>query len=247
MRAFHKALIISATTSLGLLASQAGASAQIGTPRTGCTRDSVPGPEEVITYVDDNFGGDCRILSVGVYPFGDGLPNDSITSIKIGSNVQAHLFWEGLFDVSRNDTDFVAHALRIGGGETRSNDIPNLAIFQNEDATEPGWSDAVSSLRVILKSNDCRPPGPRQAVFYQHAGFTGDCVTKDVGSYDIWDIGMANDSITSLKVGNAVDLTVCKNAGFGPPCDVYSRGSEIGNLGDDAPVGNDSISSVDIR
>jgi hypothetical protein len=242
MRFTHRTLIVSATTCLGLLASQSGALAQIGSARTGCNSSTLPGAEEVIIYMDNDYRGDCRILSVGTYPTASnfGLPNDSISSLKIGSNVQAHLFWDGPFDVHNTEFGWVDFVRRLGGN------YPNLGAVTNAANTGQGWNDATSSMRVIRNSEACANPGPKQVVFFQHADFWGDCVTKNVGFFDVWDIGMMNDSITSLKVGSSATLTICKNGNFGTPCDVYRPGSTVSNLGD-APVGNDSISSAAVQ
>src|SRR5262245_40375693 len=52
------------------------------------------GPDQIVLYVDANFTGNCRVLNVGTYasPTAFGLPNDKISSIKVGQSVRAVLF-----------------------------------------------------------------------------------------------------------------------------------------------------------
>lgn len=53
----------------------------------------IPTADQVALFVDANYGGQCVVKGIGNYPnpAAIGLPNDSISSIKVGSNVQATL------------------------------------------------------------------------------------------------------------------------------------------------------------
>jgi hypothetical protein len=68
------------------LALLAGLFAVCITARAQC----VPQPNEVAVFVDSDFQGACKILPVGDYPTATstGLPNDSISSIRIGAGAQ---------------------------------------------------------------------------------------------------------------------------------------------------------------
>jgi len=52
-----------------------------------------PGPDQISLFVDADYGGQCVIKGIGDYPnpAAIGLPNDAISSVKVGSNVQAVL------------------------------------------------------------------------------------------------------------------------------------------------------------
>jgi hypothetical protein len=52
-----------------------------------------PSPDQVAFFVDANFKGQCVVRGIGVYPNANsiGLPNDSISSVKVGGNAQAVL------------------------------------------------------------------------------------------------------------------------------------------------------------
>jgi hypothetical protein len=54
-----------------------------------------PGPDQVIVYQHRGFGGKCAILGIGRYPkpsYFAPVGNDSISSLKVGSDVRVHLF-----------------------------------------------------------------------------------------------------------------------------------------------------------
>ncbi|MFZ2614587.1 MAG: beta/gamma crystallin-related protein, partial [Anaerolineae bacterium] len=52
-----------------------------------------PNSDQVALYVDNGFQGQCVIKGQGDYPNPNsiGLPNDSISSVRVGSNVQVRL------------------------------------------------------------------------------------------------------------------------------------------------------------
>lgn len=58
-------------------------------PSTSCSYTS----SQIILYTDGNYGGQCTVKNIGDYsnPSAIGLPNDAISSLKVGSNVQAIL------------------------------------------------------------------------------------------------------------------------------------------------------------
>ena len=52
-----------------------------------------PNDDQIALFVDSDYGGQCVVKGIGEYsnPSSIGLPNDSISSVKVGSNVQAVL------------------------------------------------------------------------------------------------------------------------------------------------------------
>ena len=67
-------------------------------PAAYCRRE--PLAEEVIVYRDAYFGGDCAINRPGNYEHGSSfsMPNDSVSSIKVGSGVKATLYSDAYFN-----------------------------------------------------------------------------------------------------------------------------------------------------
>jgi hypothetical protein len=222
---------------LSIPAIRGPAQAQIGMPMDVCNSGTVPAADQVIAYADINYLGACRLLTLGTYPTPTsfGLPDNSISSVKVGTNAQVQLFWDANFAIPNTTFGFLDGATRIGGN------APDLRMFQNPAGSFQGWSDVTSSIRVIRKSDACGPPGAGQVVLFQHANYQGDCVTKSPGWFDVWDIGLMNDSISSLKVGPSARVTICQNANQGGRCDEYR--ADQPSL-DGTPVGNDSVSSM---
>jgi hypothetical protein len=56
-------------------------------------RDCTPGPKQVAVFMDADYHSTCRVLSQGSYPSAEaiGLPNDSISSVMVGSGARAYL------------------------------------------------------------------------------------------------------------------------------------------------------------
>jgi WD40 repeat protein/tetratricopeptide (TPR) repeat protein len=63
-----------------------------------------PSADQVALFVDANYGGQCVVKGIGQYsnPSAIGLPNDSVSSIRVGSNIQATLYehddYQGLYE-----------------------------------------------------------------------------------------------------------------------------------------------------
>jgi len=56
-------------------------------------------------------------------------------------------------------------------------------------------------------------PGPRQVAFFQHTNYKGVCSVLPVGKYENSKaMRMRNDTISSIKVGRQVNVTVCVHA-----------------------------------
>jgi hypothetical protein len=96
-----------------------------------CT-GSDPGPNEVYIYTNPNFGGTCAALYQGFYPNpgtgtgGFGLPNDSISSLKMGFGLRARVFVDVVYG---GNFEFFSAA-----------QVPNLAPY--------AFDNTISSIRV---------------------------------------------------------------------------------------------------
>jgi hypothetical protein len=187
------------------------------TPST-CT----PGPNQAAFFIDVNFLGSCVVREFGNYPDADaiGLPNDSISSIRVGANAQVVVcqddFYRGACDTLAGDTpDLWGHAV---------------------------GNDQISSLRV--QPNACAP-GPNQAAFFVNSNFDGACAKKDFGAYpSAQAIGLPNDSISSIRLGSNAQAYVCRDDGFGGLCQtIVADAADLTGQ----PIGNDQISSLKVQ
>lgn len=73
--------------------SRAVANAWVIVPNSDPPPTCNPGADQVAVYVDANYSGQCIVKEIGEYPnpASIGLPNDSISSVRVGGNVKAVL------------------------------------------------------------------------------------------------------------------------------------------------------------
>jgi hypothetical protein len=62
-------------------------------------------------------------------------------------------------------------------------------------------------------------PGPNEAAFFVDYAYQGSCVVKGIGEYSNPDqMGLPNDSISSIQTGKNVQVRVCSNSGMTGYC-----------------------------
>jgi hypothetical protein len=119
----------------------------------------VPHDNQAAFAVDENFQGGCVILDIGEYPTATSthLPNDSISSIRVGANVQVY--------ACQNEN--------FGG---------LCAVIQGNHPTltaTPIGNDSITSVKVqaVGTPPPCNP-GPLQVALYMDANFGGTCPVR---------------------------------------------------------------------
>lgn len=101
------------------------------------------------------------------------------------------------------------------------------------DSSLPWNIDLYSSQGNNPPPSQCNPNSD-QVALYEHANYGGACVVKGVGNYpNPGSLGIANDSISSVKVGGNVKLTLCRDDNYIGTCETF--------LGDDSDLSNNSI------
>ncbi|MBS0167837.1 MAG: VCBS repeat-containing protein [Nitrospira sp.] len=193
----------------------------IGTPLPPC----FPGPQQVGIYVHDNFSGACRLLSVGDYPTATSmeLPNDSISSIRVGPGTEIHVceheFYDGKCTLLTSDSLFLGNTV-VG-------------------------NDSVTSARVRPQGQALCPTGDLQVTFFGDPNFTGPCSSLNIGEFPTaTSTGLANDSISSFRLGLNVEVVVCEHEDFSGACQVFTH--DIVDM-NGQPVGNEKITSIRVR
>jgi len=181
-----------------------------------------PSTNQAAFFVDANFRGKCVVKGTGDYPNAGaiGLPNDSISSVKVGNNAQVVLC---------KDNDFKGDCIVLRTSTTFLNDrrIGN---------------DQVSSAKVQRAGMTECEPGNGQAAFFINADFVAPCVVKGIGDYpNAAAIGLPNDSISAVKVGSNARVLLCKDNDFKGDCIFLNTSSNF--LRD----WNDQVSSVKIQ
>ncbi len=193
-----------------------------GSSGSGC----VPGQYQAAVFTDPNYGGSCVIKGIGEYPNPDsiGLPNDSISSIKVGSGANVRL---------------CANDGLNSPCEYFSQDDNQLNYFDSMP------DNATSSMKVEGggPTTNCQP-GESEVAFFMNENYQETCTIRGVGRYDDPSaLGLPNDTISSVKVGARVRVRICDNNGNNSPCDQFEN-----NVPDLTPttVQNNRASSAEV-
>ena len=176
-------------------------------------------------FTNADFLGDCVVKDIGDYANSNaiGLPNDSISSVRVGSNAQA---------IVCKDNDFKGDCILL------TKDVS----FLNNDRV---GNDQISSVKVQPLGTSACPPGNNQVSFFTDADFLGACVVKDIGVYaSSGAIGLPNHSISSLRVGGGAQAIVCKDNDFKGDCILLMK--DVSFLNNNR-VGNDQVSSAKVQ
>lgn len=104
---------------------------------------------------------------------------------------------------------------------------------------------AFSSTQPLASQTfDCRP-GPDEVAFFDDSNFHGACKSLGIGEYQTaFDMNMANDSISSIRVGSGVQTLVCQDGSFEGKCELIT--GDDPNLGNNT-IGHDRISSAKVQ
>ena len=180
-----------------------------------------PAPDEVAIFMDDGYKGICKILKENLYPneFYYGLPYNSISSIKVGSNAIAKL----CNDISFNGT---CEYINCNDESLSDNNIGN---------------NRMSSIQVISSSPNCNP-APDEVALFMDDDYKGICkILKESSYLNKHNIGLPYNSISSIKVGSNAIAKLCNDSSFNGTCEYINYNDE--SLSDN-DIGNDRLSSI---
>jgi len=184
-----------------------------------------PNADQIALFVDANYSGQCVVKGTGQYPNPGavGLPNDSISSIKVGGNVQAIL---------------CEHDGYGGVCETFTGDDPDLS-------NNSIGNDRVSSAKVEQRSSPCNPNAD-QVALYADTNHGGSCVTLGVGDYPNPGHlgGLGNDNAESIRVGSNVQAILYEHDNYGGRSETFT--GDDSNLWDNT-IGGNVVSSVKVQ
>jgi hypothetical protein len=143
------------------------------------------------------YNGACTVRQLGRYSNskGIGIGNDKISSIKVGPHTQVKLCRDNNFK---------------GGCITYTKNTPSIGKMNDKT------SSAIIE-KVLPKKNtsvSCKPNADQVAV-YEHVDYKGACAVLGVGNYkNSSEIGIANDTISSVLVGKNVAIVGYNHTGF---------------------------------
>jgi hypothetical protein len=166
----------------------------------GCAQaraECIPGPQQVAFFTDANFAGDCRTLAVGDYPTATstGLPNDSVSSVRVGSGAQVRVcsdeYFAGTCVLLTANVSYLGN-LSIGNDHLTSAKVRPLGASDSTQDFDPRCSD-----RTAKGKFDCtihKPIVSRAEWVYQNVVFApgdkvfinGDGCVQTGGTGDTW-------------------------------------------------------------
>ena len=115
-----------------------------------------PGANQIVVYTEPNLGGNCAVLGIGPWPMSDlieaGIPNDSISSLSVGTGVRAGLFHEdgfsgpeadyeggNVFGILTNGVDEQTSSLRVQANNGHT--VAGRHLGDHPSDRENFWSD----------------------------------------------------------------------------------------------------------
>jgi len=175
--------------------------------------DCNPNADQIALFVDLNYGGQCVVKGIGDYanPSAIGLPNDSISSVKVGGNVEAILC---------EHDDFA------GTCEAFTGDDANLGDNSIGE-------DSVSSVKV-------QPSVANEVRLYDGVDYSGDYVyVTSPGLYTMVDI--FNDRAESVQMPSGWSVRLFKHDDYyGPEVCIQGSDPDLwdDDYDDGAPAAN---------
>jgi len=155
-------------------------------------------PGQAAFFEHGKYKGACVVRKIGRYSNSRavGIGNDKISSIKVGSRTQVRLCKDNNFR---------------GGCKTYTRSTPSLGRMNDKT------SSAIIDRIIPTKNTSVRcKPNANQVAVYEDINFKGACAVLGVGNYkNSSEIGVANDTISSIKVGNNVAIVGFEHNYFG--------------------------------
>jgi uncharacterized protein YkwD len=149
-----------------------------------------PESESAVTiYEQENYKGASKSFKLGRYNLQDlGIGNDRLSSLKIPEGWRVRLF---------EHADF----------KGKFKDFTNSTAFVGAD-----WNDKASSL--VIEPNYNVPTNTNLVTIYQHSDYKGASKSFKLGKYNLQDLGIGNDQLSSLKVPQGWRVRLYEHADF---------------------------------
>lgn len=129
-----------------------------------------------------------------------------------------------------------------------NNAATNTATNSEVAKANTNTEAANTSPAAPAKPDNCDGPADNEVIVYEDifsSNGGGKCVKLKPGEYKTAaEMGFANDSMSSIKVGVNVRATVCDNENFTAPCEEFEKTDY--NLMDNPTIKNDTASSIKV-
>lgn len=172
-------------------------------------------PHQVLIYKDVYYQGSVQALYPGKYNIGDlTIGNDTLSSLRIPSGWTVTLY---------------ADANYSGARTAMAGDVGDLIDY--------GFNDQTSSI-VVAGTSDLAP------VIYEGVDYSGTSQTLHPGLYNLGDLTIGNDALSSLQIPSGWSVTLYADANFGGS----TLSSMAGSVPSLVPYGwNDRASSIRVE
>lgn len=120
----------------------------------------------------------------------------------------------------------------------------------NTAAANTGTETEISETSPIAppKPDNCPGPAENEVIVFEHIfsdNGGGKCVVLKPGEYkNATEIGLENDTMSSIKIGTGVRATICTHDNFGEPCEEFEK-TDL-DLMDNPTIKNDTASSIKV-
>ena len=146
-------------------------------------------------------------------------------------------------------TDMAKNAANTAPTNTAANSAPTNTAANSETAkANTATQDANTSAAAPPKPDNCDGPGDDEVIVYEHVFYDnggGKCVKLKPSEYkNATEIGLANDTMSSIKIGVNVRATVCDGENFTAPCEEFEKTDY--DLMNNPTIKNDTASSIKV-
>lgn len=139
----------------------------------------------------------------------------------------------------------IASALKI---ESNIDRTPIPAQVTNQPTPTPDVTSNNSPMAPAHAADSCAAPADNEVIVYEHVfsqNGGGKCVKLKPGEYrNAVAIGLADNIMSSIKVGVNVRATVCDGENFVAPCEDFDKTDD--DLTNNATIKNDTVSSIKV-
>lgn len=152
-------------------------------------------------------------------------------------------------DPTKNTTNTAPNTTANSANTATNNAATNTATNSEVAKSNTNTEAANTSPVAPPKPDNCNGPADNEVIVYEDVfsdnGGGGKCVKLKPGEYkNAGEMGFANDSMSSIKVGVNVRATVCDNENFTAPCEEFEKTDY--NLMDNPTIKNDTASSLKV-
>lgn len=203
------------------------------------------------TKASDEFSELGKIITLN-----KNVKNDTASSVKVAGGYKVTLFENnegtGKQVVIDGDTEYDVPGSKGWANLSKMNFtgiVSNLKIEKKN--AEPNSAPEISKTSPMAPAHtadSCDAPADNEVIVYEHIFSQdggGKCVKLKPGEYkNATAIGLADNIMSSIKVGVNVRATVCDGENFTAPCEDFDKTDD--DLTNNQTIKNDTVSSIKI-